>query len=224
MTPKGHNCDTLTGLLHRDGFIDAFGALEGNEPVALAVLDMDNFKAVNDQLGHTVGDKLIKAHARSLAGSLPADALVARFGGDEFVVALPGASAESALILLEEVRAYLDTHVPVAEIGHPVPMSIGVAARPPHGSSLDELLRAADSAMYRAKADGRNRVAIHVDEKMVMKSNYYDRVLGPTGEAFGEPRSHRGEPPARSARLVVRALPGRLVSTEGAHGTFRINP
>jgi diguanylate cyclase (GGDEF)-like protein len=176
MTPKAQNRDSVTGLLHREGFVESFAALDAGEPVALAVLDMDNFKSVNDQLGHVVGDKLLKAHARSLAGSLPADALVARLGGDEFVAALPGASAESALILLEEVRSYLAAHIPIPELGHPVPVSVGVAARPPHGSTLDELLRAADSAMYRAKAEGRNRVAIHVDEKMVMKSNYYDRA------------------------------------------------
>lgn len=126
--------------------------------------------------GHEVGDQLLRAHAKSLAGSLPKDALVCRFGGDEFVVALPHTSAEGALILLEEVRAYLAAHVPLAAVGRPVPITVGIAARPPHGATLDDLLRAADGAMYRAKAEGRNRVAIHVDEKMVMKSNYYDRA------------------------------------------------
>jgi len=176
MTQIGANRDSLTGLLHRDGFVAAFADLPPSEPVAVAMIDMDRFKDVNDTLGHAVGDALIKAHAHSLEGSLPSDSLVARFGGDEFVVALPGSSAESGLILLEEVRAHLATHVPVKEIGHPVSLTVGIAARPPHGATLDELLRAADSAMYRAKAEGGNRVAIHVDEKMVMKSNYYDRA------------------------------------------------
>jgi diguanylate cyclase (GGDEF)-like protein len=168
--------DPLTGLLNRSGFAAAFAKLDAAVPVAVAMIDTDGFKTINDDLGHAVGDDLLRAHAQSLAGSLPGDAVVSRFGGDEFLVALPQTSAEGALILLEEVRAYLAHHVPVASIGRPVPITVGIAARPPHGATLDELLRAADGAMYRAKGEGRNRVAIYVDEKMVMKSNYYDRA------------------------------------------------
>ena len=167
--------DELTGLLNRPGFTTAFEKLGDGQPVALAMIDMDGFKRINDEFGHAVGDELLQAHARSFTGSLPADAIGSRFGGDEFVVALPGVSAEGALILFEEVRAYLTAHVPSKTIGRPVPITVGVAARPPHGSTLDELLRAGEAAMYRAKAEGRNRVALYVDEKMVMKSNYYDR-------------------------------------------------
>jgi diguanylate cyclase (GGDEF)-like protein len=178
MATKAHDAtlDPLTGLLNRAGFTEAFGRLDAGAPVALAMIDTDGFKTINDDLGHGVGDDLLRAHAQSLAGSLPGDAVVSRFGGDEFLVALPHTSAEGALILLEEVRSYLAKHVPLAAIGRPVPITVGIAARPPHGDSLDELLRAADGAMYRAKAEGRNRVAIYVDEKMVMKSNYYDRA------------------------------------------------
>ena len=176
MTDESGSRDSLTGLYQRDGFAEAFARLAPSEPVAVAMIDLDSFKEINDTHGHAVGDELLKAHAKSLAGSLPSDSLVSRFGGDEFVVALPGSSAESGLILLEEVRAHLATHVPIKEIGHPVPLTVGIAARPPHGATLEELLRSADSAMYRAKADGGNRVAIHVDDKMVMKSNYYDRA------------------------------------------------
>jgi diguanylate cyclase (GGDEF)-like protein len=178
-TQTDTNRDSLTGLLNREGFAAAFLDLSAADAVAVAVIDMDDFKTVNDTFGHAVGDQLIQASARSLAGSLPTDSIVARMGGDEFVVALPGSSAESALILLEEIRAHLATHVPVPpipEIDRPATLTVGIAARPPHGATLDELLRAADSAMYRAKAEGGNRVAIHVDEKMVMKSNYYDRA------------------------------------------------
>ncbi|HVF32544.1 MAG TPA: GGDEF domain-containing protein [Acidimicrobiales bacterium] len=172
-TSSGH--DDLTGLLDRSGFTGAFAGLGETTAVAVATVDMDGFKGVNDRHGRAVGDELLQKHARTLSGSLPPDALVARVGGDEFVVALPHTSAEGALILLEEVRAYLSAHVAVPALGRPVPITVGVAARPPHGQSLDELLRAADAAMYRAKSEGRNRVALYVDEKMVMKSNYYER-------------------------------------------------
>lgn len=165
--------DRLTGILNRDGFNEAVADLAAEVPVALALVDIDDFKLINDNLGHAVGDALLAQVARTLTGSLPDAAIVARHGGDEFSVLLPDRSAESALILLEEVRAHLVAHP--LEQGHAVTISAGVAARPPHGSTIDELLRAADQAMYRAKAEGRNRVAIYVDEKMVMKSNYYDR-------------------------------------------------
>lgn len=172
---KAETRDALTGVLDRGGFVAAFARLPDDQPVAVAVIDMDGFKTINDQLGHQVGDELLQAHARSFSGSLPGDAIVSRVGGDEFAIALPGVSAEGALILLEEIRSYLSAHVPSPTVGRPVPITVGVAARPPHGSTLDELLRAADAAMYRAKSEGRNRVALYVDEKMVMKSNYYDR-------------------------------------------------
>ncbi len=143
--------------------------------VAVALIDVDDFKQINDDLGHKAGDAVLVALAKTLTGSLPGDTVVARIGGDELAVALPDRSAESALILLEEIRSHLATKdLPAA--GRPVTISVGVAARPPHGTTSDELLRAADRAMYRAKAEGRNRVAIFVDEKMVMKSNYYDRA------------------------------------------------
>jgi diguanylate cyclase len=165
--------DRLTGVLNRDGFNEAVSDLPVDLPVALALVDIDDFKDLNDSFGHDAGDALLVQVARTLTGSLPDTAIVARHGGDEFLVLLPDRSAESALILIEEVRAHLVAH-PV-EQGRSVTISAGVAARPPHGSTIDELLRAADQAMYRAKAEGRNRVAIYVDEKMVMKSNYYDR-------------------------------------------------
>ncbi|HSL59680.1 MAG TPA: GGDEF domain-containing protein [Acidimicrobiales bacterium] len=167
--------DDLTGLLDRDGVLAAVDGIDHEAPLALALVDIDGFKEVNDTSGHAAGDEVLRRVAATLRGSLPDDAIVARFGGDELVVAFPDRSAEGALILLEEVRAHLAAH-PMPPLERPVTVSIGVAARPPHGSTFGELLRAADQAMYRAKAEGRNRVAIHVDEKMVMKSNYYDRA------------------------------------------------
>jgi diguanylate cyclase len=165
----------IMNLPDRDTFRQRFEAIPAAQPVALGLVDLDGFKQVNDELGHSVGDQVLERMARTLVGSLPDDAVVARLGGDEFGAWLPGRSAESALILFEEIRVHLATH-PLPETGRPATVSVGVAARPPHGATFDELLRAADQAMYRAKAEGRNRVAIYVDEKMVMKTNYYDRA------------------------------------------------
>jgi diguanylate cyclase (GGDEF)-like protein len=167
--------DDLTGLRTRRGLQLSIEALAPDVAVAIALIDIDDFKQINDDLGHRAGDAVLVGVSKTLVGSMPADAVVARIGGDELAVALPDRSAESALILLEEVRTHLASRdLPPA--GRPVTVSVGVAARPPHGDTFDELLRAADRAMYRAKAEGRNRVAIFVDEKMVMKSNYYDRA------------------------------------------------
>jgi diguanylate cyclase len=166
--------DPLTDLPNRKGFQAAVEQFDAALPVAVALIDVDGFKEINDSLGHATGDEVLIRLTRTLVGSLPADAVVGRIGGDELGVALPERSAENALILLEEIRTHLAGH-PLPEVGRAVTISVGVAARPPHGETFDELLRAADQAMYRAKAEGRNRVAIFVDEKMVMKSNYYDR-------------------------------------------------
>jgi diguanylate cyclase len=165
----------LSELGTRDTFRQHFESIPDGHPVAIALVDLDGFKQVNDELGRTAGDRLLDRMARTLTGSLPDDVVVARLGGDEFGILLPARSAESALILFEEIRAHLAAHAP-PETGRSATISVGIAARPPHGATFDELLRAADQAMYRAKAEGRDRVAIHVDEKMVMKSNYYDRA------------------------------------------------
>lgn len=167
--------DALTGLLNRYGVKAAVEELAPEQPLALALVDVDGFKEINDDLGHDVGDDVLVRLTRTITKSLPADAITGRIGGDELLVALPERSAESALILLEEIRTFLASHA-VPKAGRPVTISVGVAARPSHGSTFDELLRAADQAMYRAKAEGRNRVAMYVDEKMVMKSNYYERA------------------------------------------------
>ena len=143
-------------------------------PLAVGFVDLDGFGTYNDRAGRAAGDALLDAFERLLSGSLPDDAIVARIGGDEFAVALPGMGAESALILLDEVRAHVAAN-PLAD-GADVGMSAGVASRPPHAEEPDDLWRAAEEALFRAKREGGGRVAISVEEKMVLKSNYYSRA------------------------------------------------
>lgn len=144
--------------------------------VALAVSDIDNFASINSAHGHEVGDQALASWERTLTGSLPKEAIVGRIGGDEYVAALPDYSAESALILFEEIRAHFAAHPIVAGKPWRLDASIGIAARPPHASETVDLLRAADEALARAKREGRSRVAIFVEEKMTLKSNYYTRA------------------------------------------------
>lgn len=142
----------------------------GNVPVAVALTDIDGFAQLNADLGSAEGDRVLKFWEKTVNSNTPRDAVVARLGGDEFGVVLPGSSAESALILMEEIRTHF------AEHSQGVDVSVGIAAAPPHGSTADDLIRAAGEALMRAKREGRGRVAIYVEEKMTLKSNYYSRA------------------------------------------------
>lgn len=156
-------------------FEDSLAELD-DRPLAVALCDLDNFARINHGLGREVGDAVLRDWERTLTRSLPADAKVLRVGGDEYAAALPDHSAESALILLEEIRSHVAAQYPTAEVPWPVSVSAGVAARPPHGETPAELLAAAREALMRAKRYGSNRVTIFVEEKMTMKSNYYTRA------------------------------------------------
>jgi len=165
--PKRHNVTDLESVVAR---VDR---AVGSGPVAVAMTDLDHFAQLNDEHGRKAGDRVLDVWIRTLTGSLPADAIVGRLGGDEFAIALPGASAENALILLEEIRGHLAER-PVA--GWTIGATFGVAARPPHATDTTDLFRCADRALARGKREGGGRVAIYVEEKMVLKSNYYPRA------------------------------------------------
>ena len=145
----------------------------GNVPVAVALTDIDGFAPFNDARGFAEGDRILASWQKTLTSNTPDDAVVARLGGDEFGVILPGSSAESALILLEEIRAHFADHTIEDP---PIDVSVGIAAAPPHGATAGELIRAAGEALMRAKREGRGRAAIYVEEKMTLKSNYYSRA------------------------------------------------
>lgn len=169
MTPSAHDIQVP------QSFEESLRGLE-SRPLAVVLCDLDDFKRINEGLGHEVGDLVLGEWERTFTRSLPAEAIVVRVGGDEYAAALPDHSAESALILLEEIRAHVGAQYPTAQIPWPLTVSAGVAARPPHGETPAELLAAAREALMRAKRDGRNRVTIFVEEKMTMKSNYYSRA------------------------------------------------
>jgi diguanylate cyclase len=164
VTDRGSFLADLDGLLHH-----------GNAPLALALTDLDGFAAVNDSYGRDAGDAVLVAWNRVLEANVPDGGSVVRLGGDEFVVVLPGTSAENAVVLLEEVRGHFSS---MSLEGIPVALSAsaGIAANPPHGTTAEELWRAAGEALMRAKRDGRDRVALHIEEKMVLKSNYYSKA------------------------------------------------
>ena len=156
-------------------FISDVEDVVGDGAVAVCLTDLDGFGPLNEELGRDAGDAVLQAWRRTLEGSLPTGAIVRRLGGDEYAVALPEATAESALIVLDEIREHLGRN-PVPGVDRTIAATFGVAARPPHAAGLAELVQCASAALMRGKREGGGRVAIYVEEKMVLKSNYYPRA------------------------------------------------
>lgn len=159
--------DGLTGLLNRRAMQDRAEAVlaaarRHRTPFALALVDVDHFKAVNDTHGHHQGDRILAHAARCLASGVRASDDVGRWGGEEFLALLPDADATEATMAAERLRARVEASpFPGAAGPITVTVSVGVAAAAPAGVEavqIDDLIRAADAALYRAKAQGRNRV------------------------------------------------------------------
>ena len=166
--------DPLTGLPNRTLILDRgqqmlVRAQRERQPVAAFFLDLDNFKDINDSLGHEAGDRVLQAVAGRLAGILRASDTVGRLGGDEFVVLAEGFSlAAGPELLAERIRDVLKEPIRIAgydEATLRVTASIGIAAG--EHRSAQELLRAADIALYRAKAAGKDRYAAFAQEMEV---------------------------------------------------------
>jgi diguanylate cyclase (GGDEF)-like protein len=131
--------------------------------VAILVLDMDHFKHINDEHGHLAGDAALKCVGAALADELRGYDAVGRFGGEEFVALLPGIDASDAGHAAERLRRRIESlavPLPRGDRTVSISASIGVALCPDHGDSLDDVLRAADDAMYQAKQAGRNTVRV----------------------------------------------------------------
>jgi diguanylate cyclase (GGDEF)-like protein len=154
--------DRLTGLLNRAAFLDlAAGrtaAAAPGEQVAVAYLDLDGFKGLNDRYGHAVGDAVLVAASARLRTAVRAGDVLARFGGDEFTVLFGAADAADAasLRLVDAFREPVEVDGRHVAVG----LSVGVARADADHGDVDELLRRADRALYAAKANGRGRVEV----------------------------------------------------------------
>ena len=162
--------DALTGLPNRSLLHDRIDqalalARRNRQYGAVMFVDLDNFKQINDARGHSVGDHLLTEVAKRLQVLLRAEDTVARIGGDEFVLLINElgqdveASARAAMAVAEKVRAALDRPHLIDNFSYTSTGSIGISLFPKAGQQIDDLLREADTAMYRAKSAGRNRIA-----------------------------------------------------------------
>ena len=159
--------DPLTELANRRLFRrqldEALETRRAGQSVAVLIVDLDRFKPINDSLGHHVGDAVLVEIARRLQAAAPSTATVARLGGDEFAVLLPeAAGVDSALGIAEGVRTALSEQMAIDGVPLTVGGSVGIALGPQHGENVDELLQAADAAMYDAKRSGAG-VVVHDD-------------------------------------------------------------
>ncbi|GAA2438811.1 GGDEF domain-containing protein [Actinomadura vinacea] len=158
--------DAKTGLLNaaawqREADTELARTQRTHDPLALLLIDIDHFKRVNDTHGHLVGDQVLVGVANTLCGQLRDYDVVGRFGGEEFVVLLPGADTVEACRVAERLRGRVRRlAVPAEEGTVGVTISVGVALFRMHGQDLIELLAAADLALYRAKQSGRDRVCL----------------------------------------------------------------
>jgi diguanylate cyclase (GGDEF)-like protein len=156
--------DSLTGLLTRRAFRDQFDrdvsrSRRSGEPFALALLDLDHFKQLNDGHGHPFGDEFLRRTAQRLRSGVRTHDVLGRYGGEEFALLMPGLDKEAAVRAVERARAAVEA----LELEHDdvwlrLTISAGVAAFPQDGMDWESLLKAADAALYEAKASGRNRV------------------------------------------------------------------
>lgn len=158
--------DSLTGLYNRQFLDESFTrellvAERAGHPVSVIMGDLDHFKKVNDRYGHLAGDEVLSVFAALLTSKARASDIVCRYGGEEFLLVLPGTTEEVSTFRAEQLRlAMCATPVNVGRSQITVTVSFGVATYPTHGRTTDELIGAADRALYSAKVEGRNRVKL----------------------------------------------------------------
>jgi diguanylate cyclase (GGDEF)-like protein len=164
---KRANYDALTGILNRGALEDIYATIIKDEffyPISLIIFDLDDFKRVNDTYGHTVGDVVLKKVAKEIKRHLRRSDLLARWGGEEFVIILPHTDLEGARLVAEKLRKALED-LSIEELkGEKITASFGVTQIVP-GETIESAVLRADKALYRAKELGKNRVETNPPEE-----------------------------------------------------------
>ena len=156
--------DMLTGLPNRarlrDLISEAIKACPAGKHVALAFLDVDNFKDVNDTLGHSAGDELLVQLAQRLRAQIQPGDMLGRLGGDEFVIVLPNRDAAEASLVASRITEALVMPLQIGTRQVPMSASIGISIYPDNATDIDTLIQQADAAMYKAKQAGRSTLSL----------------------------------------------------------------
>jgi diguanylate cyclase (GGDEF)-like protein len=166
--------DVLTGCHNRRAFEgqlerDLHMATRLGQPLALVLLDIDKFKAVNDTFGHDTGDTVLRVLAQTLREELRRVDTAARIGGEEFAVILPQSDMFGALAVAERLRQRVE-NLNVPKVGH-FTASFGVAVFPFHGAQRNQLIALADRALYLAKQTGRNRICLPPEDELIIEAD-----------------------------------------------------
>jgi diguanylate cyclase (GGDEF)-like protein len=199
--------DALTGLPNRRAADEVFKlmaaqASRSGNPLTAILLDLDHFKDLNDQHGHESGDRALAFVGSIISSSIRSSDFAARFGGEEFLVLLPGTDRPSAIVVAEKLRSEI-AHAELAGIP-PISASLGLAELPTDASEPEDLLRKADRALYSAKAAGRNRVHVFSHSPGEDESALDEAAEGAVDDASSlstiSPGDHFGSLPGGSIR------------------------
>jgi len=164
-TARSAVTDTLTGLYNHGFFLQALRrevhrARRHDLLLSLIMVDLDDFKSINDTRGHLEGDRVLVRAGALVSESLREIDIAARYGGEEFAVILPETSRAGAAVVADRIRRHLAADFARRRSGPGVTLSAGVAGYPEDAGTAEEMIRRADEALYRAKADGKNRVTL----------------------------------------------------------------
>jgi diguanylate cyclase (GGDEF)-like protein len=201
--------DGLTGIKTRRFFWEALSsewkrASRSGRPFSVVLIDLDKFKEVNDSLGHLEGDLVLARVGRLLEQKCRQSNVVARYGGDEFIILMPETGIEQAQVLAERLRLWLATDPMLEE--HHITGSFGVASFPVHGFSMEDLIRIADAGMYIAKHAGGNQVS--TSDAFGEGSSVQRRLVAVFIEGFLQ-RDHNGPEHLEELVSTLRKLCGR---------------
>jgi diguanylate cyclase (GGDEF)-like protein len=170
--------DSLTGLyvqrhFHQRIREELSRAHRHHTPVSLVMLDIDHFKIINDTYGHPAGDRVMKVMSSKITSSIRKFDVAVRYGGDEFIVLMPGSNETETLRTAERIRKFVNHSSVRLETGKDIHFScsIGVASFPEHANTDEELIQKADQALYEAKKLGRNRVVAYTKQPKLFPPN-----------------------------------------------------
>lgn len=195
--------DTLTGIANRRIFLESLGAAisfaqRHQTPLSIIMADLDDFKCVNDTFGHNAGDQVLQAFATLLMKNSREEDLAVRFGGEEFIMMLPGTGAEEAAVLGERLRGDWQ-EMTLTSFSIRVTASLGVAAYQP-GDTVDGFIERADQALYDAKMMGKNQVVVgedtteQVEEEILKVCHFLSLLPGKSWQRKPSERRRDAEP------------------------------